>query len=131
MIPVTTWTHLATTYDGATLRLYVDGVQVSSKPQTGTLASSANPLQIGGDDIYGQYFSGLIDEVRVYNVALTAAEIQADMVQPIGSQPPPEFANETVVTNLDFVSAMRFAPGGKMLMAEIGGTIRVVQPGAS
>ena len=131
MIPVTTWTHLATTYDGATLRLYVDGVQVSSKPQTGTLASSANPLQIGGDDIYGQYFSGLIDEVRVYNVALTAAEIQADMAQPIGSQPPPEFANETVVTNLDFVSAMRFAPGGKMLMAEIGGTIRVVQPGAS
>ena len=35
-------------------------------------------MQIGGDSIYGQFFAGLIDEVRVYNVALTAAQIQTD-----------------------------------------------------
>ena len=67
------------TYDGATLRLYVNGVQVSSVARTGSIATSANPLQIGGDSIYGQYFQGLIDEVRVYNRALSQAEIQTDM----------------------------------------------------
>ena len=67
------------TYDRTTLRLYVNGVQVSSAAYTGGIATSANPLQIGGDSTYGQYFQGLIDEVRVYNRALSQAEIQADM----------------------------------------------------
>jgi glucose/arabinose dehydrogenase/chitodextrinase len=92
-LALNTWTHLATTYDGATLRLWVNGVQVSSKAQTGTLKTSSNPLTIGGDSIYGQYFSGLIDEVRVYNVARTQAQIQSDMATAIGAgggdtQPP-------------------------------------------
>ena len=53
-----TWAHLAATYDGATMRLYVNGVQVASRAQTGAIATSTNPLQIGGDSIYGQYFAG-------------------------------------------------------------------------
>jgi hypothetical protein len=73
------------TYDGATLRLYVNGVQVSSLARTGNIVTSTNPLQIGGDSLYTQYFRGTIDEVRVYNVALTAAQIQTDMSSPIGS----------------------------------------------
>jgi hypothetical protein len=80
---VDTWVHLAGTYDGATLRVYVNGIQVSSQTQTGNLATSSDPLQIGGDSIYGQYFEGTIDEVRVYNVALTATQIQNDMNTPI------------------------------------------------
>jgi hypothetical protein len=79
------WSHLAVTYDGATVVLYVNGVQVSSLAQAGNILSSNNPLQIGGDSFYQQYFNGTIDEVRVYNVALTAAQIQADMSSPIGS----------------------------------------------
>jgi uncharacterized repeat protein (TIGR01451 family) len=82
------WAHLAATYDGATLRLYVNGLQVSSLAHSGTLATSSNPLQIGGDSIYGQYFQGTIDEVRVYNVVLTAAQIQTDMVTPVGATSP-------------------------------------------
>src|SRR5262249_21620271 len=62
-----TWSYLAGTYDGATLRLYVNGTQVGSVARTGTLASSTNPLQIGGDTMFGQWFAGLIDEVRVYS----------------------------------------------------------------
>ena len=41
--------------------------------------AATNPLWIGGNSPYGEYFQGLIDEVRVYNRALTPAEIQADM----------------------------------------------------
>jgi hypothetical protein len=78
-----TWTHLAGTYDGATMRMYVNGVQVSSRAQTGQIAISTSPLQIGGDTIYGQYFPGRIDEVRIYNRALSATEIQRDMNTPI------------------------------------------------
>jgi len=78
-----TWTHLAATYDGATMRLYVNGVQVASRAQTGAIATSTNPLQIGGDSIYGQYFAGRIDEVRIYNRALSAAQIQSDMNTPL------------------------------------------------
>jgi hypothetical protein len=63
--------------------LYVNGTQVASQAQTGNLATSANTLQIGGDSIFGQFFVGTIDEVRVYNTALSQAQIQADMNAPI------------------------------------------------
>ncbi len=82
-LPANTWTYLAATYDGTTTRLYVNGVQVASQAQTGAIATSTNPLQIGGDSLYGQFFQGTIDEVRIYNVALTAAQIQTDMNTPI------------------------------------------------
>ena len=83
-----TWVHLAARYDGATTRLYVNGAQVASQAQTGAIATSTNPLQIGGDSLYGGYFAGRIDEVRIYNRALNIAEIQADMNTPVGSPPP-------------------------------------------
>ena len=67
-----------------TLRLYVNGTQVASAAATANMATSSNPLQIGGDSIYGQYFNGRIDEVRVYNRALSATEIQTDMNTPVG-----------------------------------------------
>ena len=67
VLPANTWTHLAATYDGATLRFYVNGALVGSQAATGPISTSTNPLQIGGDSLFGQYFNGLIDEVRVYS----------------------------------------------------------------
>src|SRR4030095_5727207 len=61
----------------------VNGTQVASVARTGSLATSGFPLQIGGDSFYGQRFTGTIDEVRVYNRALTPAEIQSDMATPL------------------------------------------------
>ena len=80
-----TWTHLAATFDGSTLRLYVNGTQVSQLAVSGSIATSNGALRIGGNSIWGEYFSGLIDEVRIYNRALTAGEIGQDMVTPINS----------------------------------------------
>ena len=88
VLAMNTWTHIATTYDGATLRFYVNGIQVSSLAQTGSIVTLSNPLQIGGDSNYGQYFQGTIDEVRVYNTVLTAAQIQADMNTPVSQLRP-------------------------------------------
>ncbi len=83
-LALNTWTHIAMTYNGTTLRFYVNGVQVASSNRSGSMITSTNPLQIGGDSIYGQFFQGTIDDVRVYNVALTQAQIQADMNAPVG-----------------------------------------------
>ena len=80
-----TWSYLALTYDGTTLRLYVNGTLVGSQAKTGAITTSTNQLQIGGDSLYSQYFSGLIDEVRVYNIALSAAAVQTDMNTPIAA----------------------------------------------
>jgi glucose/arabinose dehydrogenase len=84
-VPVGAWTHLAVTYDQATLRLYVNGVQVASQARTGTIPSATGALRIGGNVPYGEYFLGRIDDVRLYNRALAAAEIQSDMNTPVAS----------------------------------------------
>ena len=78
------WTHVALTYDGSLLRLYVNGVQAASANVSGAIQSSSSPLWIGGNQ-YDENFVGLIDDVRVYNRALTQAEIQTDMATPLGS----------------------------------------------
>ncbi|MFB3819491.1 MAG: N,N-dimethylformamidase beta subunit family domain-containing protein, partial [Candidatus Methylomirabilales bacterium] len=83
-LPLSTWSHLAATYDGATLRLYVNGAQVGSRAVAGSIRTSTSPFRIGGNAPWGEYFAGRIDEVRVYNRALTATEIQADMTRPVG-----------------------------------------------
>jgi Concanavalin A-like lectin/glucanases superfamily len=82
-LPLNAWSHLAATYDGATLRLFVNGVQVGSRALTGALLTSTGVLRIGGNSIWGEFFKGQIDEIRIYNRALTPAEIQADMSRPI------------------------------------------------
>jgi PKD repeat protein len=83
-LTVNTWTHLATTYDGANLRLYVNGTLVKTTAQTGNIATSSGALQLGGNTIWGEWYAGTLDDVRVYNKALTAAEIQADMTRGAG-----------------------------------------------
>jgi hypothetical protein len=82
-LPVDTWSHVAATYDGATHRLYVNGAPVASVSRTGKIGTSPKPLRIGGNSVFGEWFSGTIDEVRVYNRALTAAEVSADRTRPI------------------------------------------------
>jgi hypothetical protein len=59
--------------------VYVNGVQVASKAVSGIIASTTNPLHIGGNSVWGEFFAGKIDEVRIYNRVLSQTEIQADM----------------------------------------------------
>jgi len=95
-LAVNTWAHLAATFDGATVRLYVNGVQVASQAQTTPLATTTGTLQIGGDAYPGEFFAGRIDEVRIYNRALTAAEIGTDMntpLAPVVDTTPPVLSN--------------------------------------
>lgn len=82
-LPINAWSHVAATYDGVTVRLYVDGAQVATRAKTGAITTSSEPLEIGGDHLYGSYFAGRLDDVRVYSTALTATQIQQDMSTPV------------------------------------------------
>ena len=77
------WSHLAVTYDGRALRLYVGGNEVSHLPASGPLLRTSDPLWIGGNRPFGEYFRGVIDEVRIYDRALGPDAIRADMSTPI------------------------------------------------
>lgn len=95
-IPKDQWTHIAITMDSnsgvARERMYINGVlDANTNNWSGTLASNPCPFYIGGDIDTGspvgsscnlrsdRNFSGLIDEVKLYNYELAAAEVQADM----------------------------------------------------
>ena len=81
-VPVNTWTHVAATYDAASgvFTAYVNGVAVNSATlgSLNILATDA-PVDLGSeaDDGSGRYFPGLIDEVEIFNRALTAGEVAA------------------------------------------------------
>ena len=80
-IPLNDWTHLTVTFDGVTKRLYVNGVQVGSRHEFALVYDAASaPVTIGSDFAFNApaaLFSGLIDEVAIYNRALTTAEVAA------------------------------------------------------
>ena len=79
-LAVNTWYHVAAVYDGSTMRLYLNGVQVGSVAKTGTLAQNASvAVNIGRNPEGLNHFSGTLDEVRIYNQSLTATEITAVM----------------------------------------------------
>jgi len=84
-LPVNTWSHLATTYDGSVLRFFVNGSQVAATNIAGSIATSTGALRIGGNSLWTEFFQGRIDDVRVYNRALTAPEVQADMNIPVSA----------------------------------------------
>jgi PKD repeat protein len=85
------WTHVAVTAGAGTMRLYLNGVQVVTRSIAGSLTPSAGPLRIGGNSVWsGEFFDGRIDDLRVYDRALTAVEVQADRDTPVGGSPPPQ-----------------------------------------
>jgi len=70
------WYHLVGTYDGSVQRLYVNGSLVASQAQSGNVDSVAGDFRIGTTRVT-EFFNGSIDDVAVYNKALTPAQVQA------------------------------------------------------
>ena len=69
------WYHLAATFDGRTLKLYVDGVLVNSGTLTGGLHVNGRTINIGSDNGNQKFFKGDLDNVSMWTVALSAADI--------------------------------------------------------
>jgi len=84
-LTVNTWYHLAVTWDGSTLRLYVNGVEQANAASSGNgTSNTSNTFSIGryndGVSAASNWWDGRIDEARVYNRALTSAEIRSLML---------------------------------------------------
>jgi hypothetical protein len=78
-LPLNAWSHIATTYDGTALRLYVNGKLAGQRSLTGSMTTSSRPLKIGGNAVWGEFFKGQIDSVKVYDRALSGTELETDM----------------------------------------------------
>jgi glucose/arabinose dehydrogenase len=87
-LPVNSWTHLAFSYDGSTLRLFRNGEQVGAHAASGAVPAGTGPLRIGANPLWTEAFAGRIDDLRIYNRALSAAEITADRNRPVSTGSP-------------------------------------------
>jgi hypothetical protein len=93
------WTHVAATYDGATMAIVVNGVQVAQGPATGTIQNRGGTFRIGSGDqtiVGGETWNGQIDEVRLWPFGRSAAAIASTMNQSLALMP-----GEVSTWNLD------------------------------
>jgi hypothetical protein len=84
-LTVGTWVHIAITYDGSNMVLYRDGSPDATFAITGTVDVNNSPLYVVGAPVDAGYTSPdmAIDDVRIFNVALTQAQIVAAMNTPV------------------------------------------------
>jgi len=85
------WYHLAGTYDGSQVAVYVNGVRIKSGEFAGRMNVDKSDLVIGKGDpefSHGEYFHGDLDEVRIWKVARSPKEIQATMNGPLTGKEP-------------------------------------------
>ncbi|MEL7266532.1 MAG: PQQ-dependent sugar dehydrogenase, partial [Planctomycetota bacterium] len=128
VLTVDQWNHVATTFDGTEYIIYVNGAQVASTDQyAGRTPANTNQLNIGRVD---NYFEGGIDDVRIYNRALSAQEINvlidgADLPTiPVDGN----FVTETLYSGFDTPLAVDWLPDGKLVVLEQAGRLQVINP---
>ncbi len=101
------WTHVVMTHDGAKDIIYFNGLKVNERITVGPLDVTTKPLGIGYDPIDNNYvFDGSLDEVQIYNVALTAAEIAA--LYAAQNTPPASTDTEAPCAPLNLSAAVDF-----------------------
>lgn len=99
-LALNTWWHVAASYDGATLRLFLNGAEVGSAPKTGDLDANNSAAGWIGANPPTAYapFRGIIDDVRIYNSAMDAAAVTAVMNETL-AKPPPRLLRLEPATN--------------------------------
>jgi hypothetical protein len=76
-LPTNRWVHLAATFDGEIMRLYLDGQECGTLARPGPLRPCHAPLVLGSYDVgHSAHFTGLLDDVRLYRRVLGPEEIQ-------------------------------------------------------
>jgi Concanavalin A-like lectin/glucanases superfamily len=86
--------HLVATYDGSQMSVYLNGKQVASRALSGAIGQSSNRLYLGQSGSY-DYFGGRLDEVAIYNQAMTAAAVQNHYTLGTGSTSAPPSGDTT------------------------------------
>ena len=76
------WRHLAGTWDGTTIKLFIDGELNKESECKGKLTGNNEPLFIGARGGNQRFINGALDEIKMYNYPLTEAELLMDMENP-------------------------------------------------
>lgn len=85
-LPVNRWTFLSVTMDGSNVALYQDGVQTGQGSYAGSITEAGNAWMIGAYVANTYNFNGMIDELKVYPYARSAAQVKADFIARGGSE---------------------------------------------
>ncbi len=118
------WYHLAGTYDGGALAVFVNGVRIKSERASGQMYSDKSDLIIGRGDpefSFGEYFHGAVDEIRIWNVPRSQEQIQSTMNAPLTGK------EEGLVAywNFDADTAKDLSPNGND--GQAGGDAKIVE----
>ena len=112
---ISQWYNIGATYDATNLKLYLNGALVATNAVSGAIAADASLLTLGKNpSTNSKYFKGKIDEVRVFNLALNASQLQKMVYQEIknnGSEIQGEIAPKNIATSpasLPFANLLRY-----------------------
>ncbi|MCK6690608.1 MAG: fibronectin type III domain-containing protein, partial [Thermoanaerobaculia bacterium] len=106
-LPVGEWRHVVMVHDGALDKIYFNGAKVAEKNVAGALKNTTKLLGIGYNAVDGgNVFNGLLDDIQIYNVALSDAEIAALYADQ--SQPPANTDNEAPDAPLNLAATVTF-----------------------
>ena len=96
-VPLTTgtWAHVAATYDGTNITIYVNGEQTGTVLHSGSITNNTSPLFIGKTGPSLAFYNGSLDEVKIWSVARTASQIRQNMHTKF-----PDFSQPDLVVNL-------------------------------
>ncbi|MEJ6798945.1 MAG: T9SS type A sorting domain-containing protein [Crocinitomicaceae bacterium] len=103
LMTVGKWYHVAGTYDGTTMRLYLNGTEVATTAYTGTISTTSYNVTIGKMSYVpggGRYFDGNIDEVGIWNTAIPQSSIREYMCKKMSTSHP-QYASLVGHWNMD------------------------------
>src|SRR3990172_4088725 len=117
-----TWMHVAATYDGLDIKLYINGVLEAVQPATLFIGANNNALSIGAQDEGSRPFLGVVDEVHLYSIPLTLEQIQALVAagRPPGPLPVPNISVAPLNYNFGNVAAGSVSPATEVTLSNSG-----------
>ncbi len=115
-IPANQWTHIAGTYDGTNMKIYINGVLDNTETLSRSVGANNNPLLIGAPNaLDGNFYSGEVDEIRIWNSARSDAQIADNYYKELAGSHEDLIAyfrfDESAGTTLTYSSARRAMSG--------------------
>ena len=118
------WYHVAGTYDGTTMRVYVNGEQLNTTPFSGTISNGTYDLTIGRIAFTSggtRYFDGMIDEVRIWNSALPQSSLRDFMCKKVTGTHP-QYANLAGYWKFDAIGSITDSSPNGLNGTSVGAT---------
>ncbi|MEX2363305.1 MAG: LamG-like jellyroll fold domain-containing protein, partial [Balneolaceae bacterium] len=123
--PAHRWTHIAGTYDGQFIKIYINGVLDNTKQLSRTINSNSYSLNIGSNaSTTANFFSGQLDEIRIWNSSRTASEIAGNYLEELNG------SESGLAAYYTFSGATSADGAGSNDLSIVGDNAMIATPGA-